>query len=242
MKPQFAIAIQYYAGDRDRALALAALIVDLERAPRDDVIMLLVNRFDSDPPDAATMFHVVQKMPVQSYTTTTPERGWPDGCNAMAKDTIRKVGELVALMPTWENVSGVLLMEPDCIPIMHGWIDAVRLGWVSALFDNRWLLGAWRNGGGVLGHINGNMVIRPDLYKLIDWGSLPSGLAWDCAISPQVHEHWRDTHLICNRWLETNLSDHQIKTHRDQAAKGFPVLVHGVKDDSVWNYAKKQIT
>ena len=238
MSLKFILALQYHYSDRDQAIRLAKLIADIEPARRDDVGLLFVNRFDSEPMDNKTIFHVLQKMPVFSYQTETKRVGWPDGCNAMAIDTLKRVAHGMTHNEQWKEVEGVLLLEPDCIPTAHGWIDMIVKEWMAAQVGGNLLMGTWRDGGGPLGHINGNMVVNPFFANLYDLDHLPDGLAWDCAISLQVHKDWRITKLICNRWNERNLTPEQITQHRDDAAFR-PVLVHGVKDESVLKFAEE---
>ena len=237
---EFIIALQYHAGDRDQAIALAELMAANEPKFCEDVILLIVQRFDAELFPLDVVERLAKKFSVWSFTTTTKAEGWPDGCNAMARDTLREIRRRWATRE-WGEAEGALLLEPDCIPIQKDWIHQIRAEWELARMVERscWLMGTWRDGGGVLGHINGNMVVRMDFEALVDLGNLPYGLAWDCAISPQVHDHWIITGLICNRWLERNLSDEDIRTHRTPSIQQKPVLVHGCKDDSVMNYARK---
>lgn len=235
---KLAICLQYHEADRVRAYELAAMIAANEPKFRDDVILCLVNRWDCPTAPAEVVAPLELKFHVEQFTTTTRAAGWPAGCNAMARDVLRHAAQEWRF-GAWHAVTGVMLLEPDCIPIARDWIDQVKKEWHAAYVDLKWLMGTWRDGGGDLGHINGNCVVVPDFIFKVDMTNMFEWLAWDCAISPQVHTHWRVTDLICNRWKETGLTDETITTHR--SGVGQPVLVHGVKDNSVWDYARRTL-
>lgn len=240
------IALQFWSGDREQAMRLAQLIAENEPARRDDVMFCFFNRSDCEPVDRETLGKMLMKMDAFSRVSMTVDRetDWPDACNAMAIDVLRQSAFQWKFGP-WHDISGVLLLEPDCIPIARDWIDQVKKEWAAAFIDGKWLMGTWRDGGGDLGHINGNMVVRPDFAQLVDFTQVYPGLAWDCALAPQLHTHWQVTYLMCNRWKERKLCDEIIQVHRDAHGSSIfqkPVLVHGVKDDSVWDYAKRVLT
>lgn len=234
------ICLQFCPQDRPRAMELARLIAANESKPRSDAMFCFVNRFDTTGPDPVTFDAVNAKFYTEIHRTTTEQKGWPQGCNAMAIDTLRHA-EWSTRFGSWHEATGIMLLEPDCIPVQKEWIDRLVAEWKPAFAAGKWIMGTWRDGGGELGHINGNCIVRPDFAQLVNFNGIPEWLAWDCALSEQVHKHWHITHLICNRWKETNLSDVQIITHRDFGDFPFPVLVHGCKDDSVWNYAKRTL-
>lgn len=235
---QLAICLQYYENDRRRALELARLIAANEPKFRDDVIFCLVNRFDAEAAPSDLIDLLGTKFTTVLHTSNGRATGWPSGCNEMAKSTFRFANQEWRFGP-WHDVDGVLLMEPDCIPIARDWIDQLKEEWATARAAGKLLMGTWRDGGGLLGHINGNMIVRPDFAEKVQMNEVFEWLAWDCAIVPQVHDQWQVTNLICNRWKEAGLSNEEIMTHRNGV--GRPVLVHGVKDDSVWDYARKKL-
>jgi hypothetical protein len=234
---KLAICLQYYHGDYDAAMTLARLIAGNEPTMRDDVIFCFVPRFDAQDPDPSVYDEVSHKFRTTTHRTTTTARGWPDGCNAIAIDTLR-FADQESKYGTWYDIIGILLLESDCIPIAQDWIDKLITEWTRKRHVGHWLMGTWRDGGGELGHINGNMIVVPNFASLVDLSRIPPMLAWDCAITPQVHKHWHVTDLICNRWQEMGLSDETITKHRDEGRES-PVLVHGVKDSSVLDYAKR---
>ncbi len=188
------------------------------------------------------MFKVLTKFPAMTFRTRSAATGWPDGCNALACETLRQALEYSRTI--FNDVDGLLLIEPDCVPISYGWIYSLWARWRDARNEGRLLMGAWRQSGPECGHINGNAMFVPDILERIPGLlALPAhaiaGTAWDAAFAPFFKPHWAFTGLISNRWNETNLTEQQILTPWIGTAE--PVLIHGVKDDSVWDFAIKRL-
>lgn len=237
------LCLQFWHGDRDRAMRLARFIADLEPSERKDVEFLFVARFDCDH-DHETIQYVQEKFEkVHWITTHTKWTGWPGGCNGMAHDTLEWLSVSRTIVPA-------LLIEPDCVPVDKNWL-ARLLSESTRLFvgADKWLAGAWRNSGGPYGHVNGNCLIRPDIVKTL----LPlfgPDLAWDCAIAPWVKSHWYFSTLIANRFqsVDATVADlhganwYPGHLHGTAELDAFrPVLVHGFKDDSAFNLAKAEL-
>ena len=227
------IALQYWTGDRDLAKRLAELIWRI-RGDKDPSLVM-VGRSDCEP--------LVIDAPYFFYATGDGPTGWPAGPNHMAVDLIKQIHYRYQF-GGWGNFDAALLMEPDCIPVQKDWISQLEAEW-DTVKEKAWMMGCWRASPDWVGHINGNCVIRPDFAKLVDLRVDP-GLAWDCAIAPQVKDHWHNTSLISNRYEERKVPDEVIMTpynaiKADPATLKPPVLVHGVKDDSVYDYAVKKL-
>jgi len=229
------IALQYHEGDKADAMRLMRLIADIEGGWRDDVYFLCVHTAEAGP--SWENIRLLRGMMVYDYAVVGAPKGWPAGPNFMAKAALDEILRRW-LYAGWNEIDGVLLLEPDCIPIQRDWIDQLMAEWKIALAAGKWMMGTWRDGGG--GHINGNCAVRPDFARLVDFNNVPKDLAWDCAIAPYVKDHWHVTNLICNRWKETALTDEQIETHRD-GGEVKPVLLHGVKDQCVYEYARRKL-
>ncbi len=99
----------------------------------------------------------------------------------------------------------------------------------DALAAGKWMMGAWRPSGGEFGHVNGVCCLRADFANLagtID--IIGRDLAWDCAVSPYVKDHWKISGEIKNCFESRNATF--------DAIAGWPALVHGYKDDSLFNH------
>lgn len=135
---------------------------------------------------------------------------------------------------------GVLLIEPDCVPLTRDWLDALIYAWGLALKNDAWIMGAWRDSGGPHGHINGNCVVVPDFYHRAQVAHcVGQDMAWDCSVvHGEMRNRWCKTRLIKNEFQSTGATP---SIFYDPAADRMPVLVHGYKDDSAYNLAVKEM-
>lgn len=220
---KFVIALQFWEQDKTIAMRLAHLIANIESAPRTDVEILFVARFDCDH-DHETIRCVAQKFPVHWITTHTKWTGWPAGCNAMAKDTLEWVAA------NRKDADGVLMMEPDCVPTSIEWLDKLMRAW-DLVRAEKWLMGDWRPSGGEWGHINGNCVIDPKVADALS-GVITEDPAWDCSISPWVKHRWAVSGIIRNCFQGLNASWADLFHPRSEGDTR-AALIHGFKDTSV---------
>lgn len=220
------VAIQFYERDKPQAMRLARMIADIETKFRGDVEILFVARFDCEH-DCETIDYVAKKFLVHWITTHTRWMGWPGGCNAMAKDTLEWVAA------NRKEALGLLMMEPDCVPVDIYWIDDICDEWKS-LPNETLIMGAWRESGGADGHLNGNCIVQPALFSKF---ALPSfigeHLAWDCQLAPFLKNFWHKTSLIQNCFDSRGAKEGWIDPNA--------VLVHGYKDDSCYQLAKERM-
>lgn len=224
------IALQFWEGDRVKAMRLARLIADIEPKARDDVEFCFVRRFDTEPIAHDDLSHLSLKFKTHVIKTTTQWTGWPGGPNAMALDVLNAFKD-------WEGLDALLLIEPDCVPTSCHWLRHIMDEWESATTLQKWVMGSWRGSGGQDGHINGNCVVRPDLAKVVPLGNLVGpGFAWDCAIAPYIKNHWFITGAIKNQFQSSNATAADLLT--PEFGEFSPSLVHGYKDDSAFEIGK----
>ncbi len=228
------ICIQYYDADKLQAFRLAKMIGDIEKnnqRPKGDVRILMARRFDCPltDVDTAVLLALERHVCVETWRSKTKWVGWPGGCNGLARDLLIEL----ASSQSSHRADCVILLEPDCVPFYYDWINVLAAEWTLASSTDKWLLGAWRDSGGQFGHVNGNMVCRPDLAKLIPLEAIIGpDLAWDAAIAPYVQARWEPTESIANHFKSTNCAAGMI----DKA-----VLVHGYKDNSAYDLAVKKL-
>ncbi len=160
---------------------------------------------------------------------------YPTGPNKLAWDLMNEA----ANGATWAQYAKcILLIEPDCVPVAPDWIDQLSEEWDRAAGQGKLIMGAWT--GDDMQHLNGNLIFSPKLASVIDLGPTPPRRPWDVAFAPAFRPHWCKTGLIKNLYRSTNVTDEQIET--PECGTKPPVLIHGCRDDSVWNYAKRKLT
>jgi len=231
-----ALCLQFYDADRDKAMRLARLIADLEDIPRDDVALIFAARFDSSHDDA-TVKHVRAKFPlVETFTTATRLVGWPQGPNGMARDLLLYFDRL------GDAYDGVLMIEPDVVPLNPRWLNILIDEWNTAKEHGNVIMGAWRNSGNPCGHINGNMFMIPTLASWLrargfEVKQIGNSIAWDCAVSAFCQHNWHHCGRIKNLFQSHSAT---LEAMYSPDVGDDPVaMLHGYKDDSAYNLARE---
>lgn len=229
------VVIPFHDADRLAAIELVELIAAIEPARREDVRVRLVNRYDADNLPLATIQSIGKKFDVSWGITKSKETGWPAGPNAMTIEIIEGAPKWLEAAG-WPGANGVLIMEPDCVPLRRDWLDVLIREWDIHRPAGAWQMGAWSNSGGVWGHINGNSLIRPDLGKKVDLRTwCPKDLAWDVGIAPFVRKNWARIPYIINHYKATGAKEEDLRLSDGQLA----AFVHGYKDGSARALARK---
>lgn len=226
----FVICLQYWKGDRSAAMRLARYIADLCPEFLPGVELRFVVRHDAQGPDPDVVFEVAKKMIVTTRIVPRHEVGYPASPNYMAHDTILDAAN-------WKDVCGVLLMESDCVPVDAGWIHRLVAEWRWAEAAGKLVMGSWRPECSDVGHINGNMVFHPKLAERVDLPACPPKKAWDVFWATRLAPVWCRTGLISNRYCEMYLDSETLA--KPECGSLPPVLIHGVKDNSVWQHIQK---
>lgn len=233
-RPKLILALQYWAGDYDKAMRLARRIAQIEVAPRDDVSFMLVARFDAPAPDSAAVLAVKEKFETVLYRSRRRGTGHPSGCNDLWHDLVGEVWRRCLQMPGWKDaISGVFSFEADTVPMSADWLDRILAEWAVARDQGKLMLGCEMPTP--LPHINGNMVWVPDLFGQVrGLEGCPSQHAWDVFHASK----WMDKALaskeIVNFYKAVEVPRKRVFDPKGRARYAF---VHGVKDDSVWLFS-----
>lgn len=222
------ICIQFWQGDRDAAFRLAKFITDLETAPRMDTQIVFLHRHDTTMDDTVTDY-VRRRFETRVVRAPEHEVGYPRSPNVMALYAMEEA-------PNWGGAA-VFLMEADCIPVASDWIDKLRAEAGRAWATGSAVVGSWRPECSAVGHINGNMLFRPDILSLLKMSTTVPKKAWDVYFVPQFATAWMRTGLIANRYCEMFVTDENLAT--PECGTRAPVVIHGIKDDSSWTYARR---
>lgn len=231
------LAIQYWEGDKAMAMRNARRIADNEPKFRDDVEMCFVARFDSSF-DVATIEHVRKKMRVSTYKGFRRGTGWPSGCNDLWCDLMQESVRR-SRSGTWQDVKAVFTFEADCIPIARNWLEALHAEWDKAAAEGKLLAGCWADSCTPVGHVNGNALFHPQIALKLQLIGCSAQIGWDVAFARQFEPYWWKSGLIKNLYRATNVSDADITSPWVDGV--VPVVVHGVKDLSVENFADKML-
>ncbi len=196
------------------------------------VVLLQYWSGDKEKAQRLTEF-IVQLNPITDLylVESDPGAGYPFGPNKTALEIIN------GYFTEADKVKAVLLIEPDCVPLAPDWLEQLEEEWDRCAGNERDILGSWRPQNTRVGHINGNMIFNPLVSLLLDLSHVPRDEPWDTYYAPAFAPHWMRTGLIANRYKEVCVSEEQLRT--PECGTRPPVLVHGIKDDSAWNYAQK---
>lgn len=226
------LVAQYWQGDRDVAMRNVRRIVDNEPAPRTDFEICFVARFDCQH-DQATIDYAAKKFHVSTYTGSRRGTGWPFGCNDLVCDIFQESYRRLR-NGQWAQVRAIFLMEGDCVPVHRDWLNRLSAEWTATERIGKWLTGWWIEHSSPVGHINGNMLIHPNIaHFLPQLIGCPAAKAWDCAFAPLFQPHWRKANFMENLYAQRGIPRAQI----EDIVKSGVVVIHGVKDMTVEDYA-----
>lgn len=223
------VALQFWEGDKDKAMSLARLIADIEPAKNEKVEFAFFARFDATH-DEETVAYVSRKFNVWKMTCRIPGTGWPDGCNAMAIDLMHQANEWSH--DRWKQIKAVYLIESDILPMRRDWLARLTAEWDVTSAQGKLLMGSFYPFHSPVGHINGNMFIDPQIVSRIKGlQACPPGRAWDTEFAVKFSPHWYKSVQMTNHYdFKRNIPGDVLFSTVD--GKTPVCVVHGVKDGS----------
>lgn len=229
MKGPIVLALQFWSGDKAKAMRLAKLIADIQPASTHSYHFLFVPRFDCDV-DRETMEYVAKKFPVTVHKTKRKEIGWPAGPNGMASDLFMESLQRWRTR-AWSNVEAVWLLEADAMPLKANWLDLIRAEWETAGKEGKIVLGAWQKEWSPVGHVNGNLLFAPNLASRVrGLEGCPPHIPWDTYHAVALSRHWKKSSLMVNFYKRTEVKPEELQPQW--------CFVHGVKDDSLYDFIR----
>lgn len=142
---------------------------------------------------AAKVFNSTRLLPA---VPGLPDETWPKGANAMFR---------AALQHTWPLQRPWLWLEPDCVPMRSGWLDALESAYLKC---RKPFLGHFikTNSPKLPEYVMTGVAIYPPNCSGL-WPRLKHpGIAFDVAISPGVIRQAHDSPLIWQYWGTKNIS------------------------------------
>lgn len=238
------LALQFWNGDRDAALRLAAFLADLEPKHSDLADFLFVARFDT-PQDDNTVAKVARKFNVHTYTSKGRGTGWPAGCNDLFFGTLGWF-YFKAAAGQIPNYKAMFAFEADGIPMRKDWIAGLHEEWerVNTPKGRVCQAGAWlTNGPDAVGtgHINGNCLISGDLnflrWLVRETNSVRRVVGWDWILAPQFKARgWSDIPKIRSVWRQP-MTEEIFLSGMEQKI----IWYHGVKERNGIELCRKHL-
>lgn len=238
---RIALALQFCPLDFDAAMRNAVRITDNEPVFRKDVEFVFVERFDAQV-DRKVLEHVSSRFVTSVHHSTRRATGHPAGCNDLWCDWVVCGALGKYLSGKWADVKCMFTMEGDTIPVHPDWISKLSEEWNKAADAGKFIVGCWMDVGipGV-GHINGNMLVPPELGRLIPATvGCPPNAAWDMYLAKDFHPHWYKSGAIANFYRHTNMTEEQASRTWAGSSEP-PVVIHGVKDLSAEAYGDRKL-
>jgi hypothetical protein len=237
MTNRILIALQYWEGDRERALALARFLADLEVGKSQLADFLFVCRFDSAI-DTPTVNHVARKFNVYTFKSRRRETGWPNGCNGLWFSTMEWVQSMIAArkVPAYK---AIFTCESDGCPIQRNWLEYMSLEWDRVNKPKPVVIaGALVEPGP---HINGNALITGEATFLHWIARLVSGVrpnyGWDYFLAQDFKRlGWANLPGIRSLYNTPTFSSEQYKKMIDDDL----FWVHGGKDTSLITFGRER--
>lgn len=182
--------LQYHKGDQEMAMSLARLVADvIEERKCADADMLFAASANADF-DHGTMRYCARKFSqVRTFRCINDINGWPAGPNNQAHESARHFAQQVQT-GRW-NYSGILMGEPDCVPLRRDFFRILRTEWEKG---PQTVMGPWVTHGPTPynQHINGNSIFGPkfiyqntNIFRADDW------IGWDAANANMLMTHGR---------------------------------------------------
>jgi DNA-directed RNA polymerase subunit F len=229
-----AIVLQFWSGDKDRAMALARLIADIEPEWRDDVYMVFARQSATPMDDdiRKTMAYVGHKFGyVPMEVTVDEKKTYPGIAFDPWASAMQKVSD--AYYSGRLPCENALFLEPDHVPLRTTWIDDIKDAHRETLAMHKFVTGPRMRFGGN-DHINGAAVYHASVWP--DHESLhrcPPNQAYDVFHGKVLVGLAGPSQIIRNEYGATDISAAMFLSMSKESA-----LLASVKDYSAIGHAQ----
>ncbi len=172
--------LPYYAGDRDLAQKLVDWIRELGDAPS-----LYLIRDARAAPLNTNGLTVVREIVVKDDAWDK----WPESPNWM----VGKAGRDIVDEP-W------LWIEPDAVPMVKGWFQALEAEWTRARENGKWFVGDRVDVENVPLHMSGVGIYPPNVIEHAGLMLISHEIAWDVQAAGQIIPKFYESRLIVHNW------------------------------------------
>lgn len=228
-----------WEGDADATCDLAQLLIDLRKGVHDPhADLLLVYRRDCKP---RTWIEIAARAAFEKVHVRVAkgrEAGFPAGPNSVWCDVMQHC-DYMHRVGQWDYAC-ILTTEGDAVPLVKDWSMPLLEEWEKAEKAVVGCLMPQNFGDSKLGHINGNAMFDARLAtKIPRMYGCPQQHSWDMYFAKDFYKQgWADTPLIRNWYQKQTATARELNA----AAKEGIVWLHGVKDASAREWARKALT
>jgi hypothetical protein len=235
-----AIVLSFWRGDKDRALALARLLADIEPERRNDVV-LVFSRQRTTPMDAdieRTMRYCASKFEVAPFEAAVDEsKTYPGIAFDPWASAMRWFSD--AYYAGHSRCANAMFIEPDHCPLRGwrpgrgSWIDDIKAAHRETLFLGKRVTGPRMNFGSH-DHIGGGFVAHASLWP--DRPSLhrcPPHLAWDVFLGQVLMAEAGPSQIIRNQYAATDITAGMFLSMAQESA-----WLQNTKDRSAFGHAE----
>ena len=230
MDPKILIALQYWNGDRERALALSHFLADLEPTHSTQADFLFMARFDSSL-DEPSVRHVSRKFNTYARVSRRRGVGWPCGCNDLWFSVMEWAQSMIQARKI-PHYKAIFTCEADGCPIQRDWIARLSSEWDRVNTPKPVVMaGALVEPGP---HINGNALMSGEL-NFLTWigrrvGGIAAHVGWDFILRDEFKNRgWADIPGIKSIYNTPTFTPEQ---YQDMINRGWS-WIHGGKDTSL---------
>jgi hypothetical protein len=234
------IVLQFWSGDKANAMRLARFLADIEPEKCPNADLLLVSRYDCSQ-DEETVKYVAKKFNVHTHRSRRRGTGWPHGCNELFFGSMEWVYSMMQAnrVPQYK---AIFTCESDGAPLQSNWIKHFSRGWSRLQETSKPVYVAGALVPHPAEHVNGNCFFSGNL-KFLHWmvrliGGAPSGCGWDYYLREDFKKWgWAQLPGLRSYWGQKTMSE---EGYRKEVSDG-TVWLHGVKDDSFYNFTRKTL-
>jgi hypothetical protein len=238
------VAIQYYEDDRERTLQLVRLLTDLEKAPRNDILLALVCQPSTPMTDLTekTLEYAANRFPVTHVVSTRGAHKPPEACGQLWAGTMEHFSRLFedgnAPHSSIFTVDG-----NDGIPLHRDWIDLIKKEHERTLSSGR-LVSGTPNALGVPLHINPNMISHLSLWKKCPCLSIIPRYdgtfhsSFDIFHRMTILKYASPSSIVCHEWhgYGRSISPETLRKCSKKSA-----WLHGYKDEALYSVARRHL-
>jgi len=237
------IIIPFWEGDKPQAIMMAKLLADLEPRHSDRADLLFVRRFDCKPLPEQAIKYISRKFNIFQHRSARKETGWPAGCNGIFAGALEYVYHMseAGRIPRYK---AYLNMASDVVPLVPDWIEYLHQQWKFLPANLRHpVTSAGALIPGEHEHINGDIFLFSGDLDYLNWikqavGSVRVRAGWDWVLADKFREQgWANIPGVISLWGTKTMD---LQTAQELRRKG-TVMLHGVKDDSLLNHARKMM-